>query len=1113
MKWIAAILLLLRMPVFLHRLSKIIHHYYYLLLLLLLLGGARADAQESHIAGLNLNKTYPSPDAASLGNFGLVPATPFSGQADVSIPLYELTYKNLEVPITMRYNTGGHKVDDHPGWLGLGWTLQAGGVIVRKVNGVYDEHPPVITWVSWPNEGCYYYNCGRVTSNFNNVDSIQQFTLMGLSPAQIKPQAYDAMPDEFIFNVNGYSGTFYITRASMYAPVELKVKPNGAYKLQAEIIEMRDDIKFGDWIDDITGAWVKRETGRSFYTIRLTDENGIQYTFGGDPNAIDFSNNGDMTRNTYTIASAWHLTTIKAPGGDQIRFTYKRAGRTFIQQKQRNALFYDVNFNFSNNVPFLLTYQSGSTSYSGSQENTVITIQNSVYPDSIITPLQSIRFSSSETNELNFPFDQQKLAQVTASDFRHGITQSHWQKLDAIDIAGVKQIHFNYRHQPTKRLRLSGCDVKTTTSETVFAYSFQYNTLDLPAYNSKKADHWGYFNNRLYAYTTDYLTAREPEAQYMVAEMLETMTYPTGGFLKLTYEPHTYSKIARQFPFTTEQTTNLMAGGLRIRAITSGASATDTMRKEYFYTTNYLNNGADASGVLSGVPQYTNTGTLRNTLQHGFFWLGSWGSFSLYYGKVVDNNFLPPGNTNGNHVTYSEVTEKYDEGYVVYKYTNHDNGYTDKAPYDMFTNFDSKWHEEGFISMEGFRGLLLQMNYYDNNKNFVRNTSYEYTADTSNSYYKVPYFFRLYDVSMGGTPLSRVSTCVFYTKPVLMRKQTDTIQAGAQYIVETKTNRYFQDLYPAASPHYDNYKETEELTTNSTGDEITTSYSYPATMVYQDRDAPGAPYQGMLNANMNAAVVEEQTLKNGNSVSFTRTNYSRHYSGCFLPQSILQQVGNHAGEIRHRFPAYDSTGNILTQVKENDRPESFIWDYQKSFPIARVLNAAYEAVAYTSFEADGQGNFNIPAGKRLDEGITGDKSFLLGGRDYISFNPSSTGVDYIVSYWSKNGPITVDGATSLGVKSGLTRNGWTYHEHTIRTTGGVIALASPAVTIIDELRLYPAGATMTTFTYNPVLGKTSECSAANMITYYSYDQLGRLRFVRDAEGNITRTFEYQYKQQ
>jgi YD repeat-containing protein len=53
---------------------------------------------------------------------------------------------------------------------------------------------------------------------------------------------------------------------------------------------------------------------------------------------------------------------------------------------------------------------------------------------------------------------------------------------------------------------------------------------------------------------------------------------------------------------------------------------------------------------------------------------------------------------------------------------------------------------------------------------------------------------------------------------------------------------------------------------------------------------------------------------------------------------------------------------------------------------------------------------------------------------------------------------------------------------------------------------------MTTYTYNQALGKTSECSASNILTYYHYDQVGRLRFVRDAEGNITRSFEYKYKQ-
>jgi YD repeat-containing protein len=53
---------------------------------------------------------------------------------------------------------------------------------------------------------------------------------------------------------------------------------------------------------------------------------------------------------------------------------------------------------------------------------------------------------------------------------------------------------------------------------------------------------------------------------------------------------------------------------------------------------------------------------------------------------------------------------------------------------------------------------------------------------------------------------------------------------------------------------------------------------------------------------------------------------------------------------------------------------------------------------------------------------------------------------------------------------------------------------------------------MTTYTYEPLVGMTSQCDARNTITYYEYDALGRLTLVRDQDGNIIKTFKYNYKQ-
>jgi len=65
---------------------------------------------------------------------------------------------------------------------------------------------------------------------------------------------------------------------------------------------------------------------------------------------------------------------------------------------------------------------------------------------------------------------------------------------------------------------------------------------------------------------------------------------------------------------------------------------------------------------------------------------------------------------------------------------------------------------------------------------------------------------------------------------------------------------------------------------------------------------------------------------------------------------------------------------------------------------------------------------------------------------------------------------------------------------------------------IDELRLFPTGALMTTYTFNPIVGISSQCSSTNYVTYYSYDTMGRLYAIRDMRGNIIKTINYHYQQ-
>ncbi|TKC60281.1 hypothetical protein FBD94_15355 [Pedobacter hiemivivus] len=68
-------------------------------------------------------------------------------------------------------------------------------------------------------------------------------------------------------------------------------------------------------------------------------------------------------------------------------------------------------------------------------------------------------------------------------------------------------------------------------------------------------------------------------------------------------------------------------------------------------------------------------------------------------------------------------------------------------------------------------------------------------------------------------------------------------------------------------------------------------------------------------------------------------------------------------------------------------------------------------------------------------------------------------------------------------------------------------------TDIDEVRVYPEDALITTYTFDPFFGKTSETDSFGNTTFYEYDGLGRVIHIRDRNRNIVQKFEHHYKDQ
>jgi hypothetical protein len=212
------------------------------------------------------------------------------------------------------------------------------------------------------------------------------------------------------------------------------------------------------------------------------------------------------------------------------------------------------------------------------------------------------------------------------------------------------------------------------------------------------------------------------------------------------------------------------------------------------------------------------------------------------------------------------------------------------------------------------------------------------------------------------------------------------------------------------------------------------------------------------------------------------------------------------------FDQYDAKNNMQQYTTTDQNPVSIIWDYFNKYPIAQVKNTVITDVAATSFEADGYGNWSPFTGVIT---TVSSAPFPPTGNNYYNLTPAAilsktaliSGSVYIVSYWSKNGAYSINGGTGSYI-TGKTINGWTYFEHKITSTSTTLSISGTGA--IDEVRLYPITSLMTTYTYSPLLGMTTSCDSGNKITYFFYDGLGRLKWLKDQDGNIIKTYQYHY---
>jgi YD repeat-containing protein len=304
-----------------------------------------------------------------------------------------------------------------------------------------------------------------------------------------------------------------------------------------------------------------------------------------------------------------------------------------------------------------------------------------------------------------------------------------------------------------------------------------------------------------------------------------------------------------------------------------------------------------------------------------------------------------------------------------------------------------------------------------------------------------------------------------------------------------------------------NYYQTSDATYTGSTLESQNSYNYdPSTSQMISSQAVGDMSVSAMYAYNNSYPVAE-IRNSSSSATYTIQQTTRSGSVQSVPGSLTFTTG-YAGTITLSEIAANGTGVNFNLLGPIDVNSSMCYGtgcgvYASSYTISNApagtytlsvtagsgsgatitctypyLNIAHTSTAEYFFEGFEQ-NTAATAGSAH----TG--TMYYNGNYTVTYSPPNSR-KYLIQWWNLSG------------------SQWVFNQQPY-TTG--MTLSGP----VDDVRVFPSDALMTTYTYSPLLGKTSETDPSGKSKIYEYDGLGRLQDIRDQNGNLLKQYSYQYQ--
>lgn len=503
----------------------------------------------------------------------------YHGAINISLPITTAPGRDIDIPISLSYNTSGVKVQEIASWVGLGWNLKAGGVITRELRGYADE-------------GAKGY-CGTDNNGEKVSQPVNRDYLMGLAYYK-----WDGEPDIFYFNFLNYAGRIIIDETGIP-----HVQPASDLKVIPGVCPGTD------------GSWT------------IIDQAGIRYRFGKDESSRETTDNKTYRNGTLihetSYVSAWYLAEIIMPCSDEtVQFTYAATAA----QTSENYTQVDFEAQYSS-----LTGCAASAISPGNDVHKLIVASPKLLRE--ISTMQS-RVLFTTGTDLREDFTNGKyLKEISLRDYGSNEVMRFEFNYDYFKTPGCETTL-------CQRLKLTRV---TRPAAQRPIYRFEYNPMLLPDRNAHTIDHWGYYNSntensKIPPFTDNepwwyncqvggtYTGAnREADSLRSRASILQKVYTEQGGSIEYTYEGHVYL----------DGSTPQLAGGARIQKVTTCATPGNCRVQRFYYKDTPA--ATASSGRLFGKPKY-NYRMLRSSYSLIYNWITTEGPmvYSVSLPQITD---------------------------------------------------------------------------------------------------------------------------------------------------------------------------------------------------------------------------------------------------------------------------------------------------------------------------------------------------------------------------------------------------------------------------------------------------------------------------------------------